>query len=89
MAIDPNWADVWAGRIADVRLVKNRMSMLDANAPSDAEPDASYYALRVQMPDGREEHLLLTAMELARAIKRARDNEEDVPRVNPIRDALD
>ena len=89
MAIDPSRTDVWAGRIADVRVVKNQMSLLDADSPTTAEPDPSYYALRVQMPDGREEHLLLTGTELARAIKRARDNEEDVPRVNPIRDALD
>jgi len=78
-----------AGRIGDVRVVKNLMSMRDARDWSKMEAADHWYHLRVQFESGRESDLLFTSHEIARALKRAQRNPEDVPKVSRLRDALD
>ena len=80
---------VKAGRIADLRHVRNLLSLREAQDLAKMEPDDSWFHLRVQFETGRETDLLLTRFELLRAMKRAKDHPEDVPQVNRIRDALD
>lgn len=80
---------VGSGRIADVRIVKNLPSHRDLHPRTRSEPDRFWYALRVQLPAGDEHDLLLTQVEMARAIKRARHNPEDVPRQGIVRKLLD
>lgn len=78
-----------AGRLGDVRVVRNLLSMREATDRRKLEADDCWYHLRVQFEDGKERDLLFTRLEVARAIKRARDNPEDVPDVNALRDLLD
>ena len=89
MAKNLKHVDVKAGRIADVRIVKNMMNLADVKRGRRREGDEFWYALRVQMPDGSEHALLVSQDEMARAMKRARDNPEDVPEVGKMRDLLD
>lgn len=78
-----------AGRLGDARLVRNLLSVKDALDRSRMEPDACWYHLRVQFEDGREKDLLFTRFEIARALKRARENPEDIPKVSALRNLLD
>ena len=78
-----------AGRIGDVRVVKNLMSMRDAHDWSKMEAADHWYHLRVQFESGRESDLLFTSHEIARALKRAQRNPEDIPQVSRFRDARD
>ena len=89
MARDAKGNPVAHGRIGDVRVVKNLTSHRDARPGGGREDDAYWYALRVQLPSGRETPLLLSAAEMAAAIHRARNNPEDVPHTGAVRDLLD
>ena len=89
MAKDPKGNPVNHGRIGDVRIVKNLTSHQDGRVGARREEDAYWYALRVQMPSGREAPLLFSAAEMAAAIHRARKNPEDVPHTGAVRDLLD
>lgn len=80
---------VKAGRIGDVCIVKNLLSMREATHRASIADEAHWYHLRVQFESGQEADLLFTPTEVARALKRARRNPEDVPKVNALRDALD
>lgn len=77
------------GRIGDVRVVKNLTSRHDGRPGAKRDDDAYWFALRVQLPNGRETSLLLSAAEMAAAIDRARKNPEDVPHTGAVRDLLD
>lgn len=70
-----------AGRIADLQEVDN----------TNPHPLAAlkYSHLRVEMPDGKEIHLLFTENEIREAIKRAERNQEDLPKVSWLRDITD
>ena len=89
MARDTKGNAVAHGRIGDVRIVKNLTSHHDARPGSRREDEAYWYALRVQLPSGRETPLLFTAAEMATGIDRARKNPEDVPHTGAVRDLLD
>ncbi len=78
-----------AGRLGDAKLVRNLVSMKDAKDRKRMEKHDSWYHLRAQFEDGKEKDLLFTRFEIGRAMKRARENPEDVPRVNPLRNWLD
>jgi len=78
-----------AGRIGDVRVVKNLLSVAAATDLSKIQRDDHWYHLRVQFERGQEADLLFTNAEVARALRRAKDNPEDVPSVSRIRDMLD
>jgi hypothetical protein len=80
---------VRGGRIGDAKLVRNLLSMKDALNRKRMEKADCWYHLRVQFEDGREKNLLFTPFEIARALKRARENPEDIPRVSVIRNLLD
>lgn len=70
-----------AKRIGDLQEVVNTNPKFGAAA--------EYNHLRVQLPDGKEIHLLLTDHELKRAIDRAEKNPEDLPKVSWLRDIID
>ena len=78
-----------AGRLGDIKMVKNRLSMREVSDWTALAKEDHWYHLRVQFESGREADLLLTSREVARGLKRAKDHPEDVPPVNPIRDLLD
>ena len=81
--------EVRAARLGDARLVRNLLSLREAEDPARIEPDDAWYHVRLQFEDGHEADLLFTRFEILNAIKRARDNPEDVPKVNPLRNWLD
>jgi hypothetical protein len=89
MARDPKGNAATHGRIGDVRVVKNLTSHHDARPRAGREDDSYWYAMRVQLPSGRETSLLLSAGEMAAAIERAHKNPEDVPHTGFVRDLLD
>lgn len=70
-----------AKRIADVQKVLNKNPHWAALL--------EYNHIRIQFPDGCEESLLLTDVEIKRALERARKNQEDLPKVSWLRDFLD
>jgi hypothetical protein len=78
-----------AGRIGDVRVVRNLLTLREAEDISRIDSNDCWYHIRVQFENGQEENLLFTCYDIVRALRRARENPEDVPPVNPIRDALD
>jgi hypothetical protein len=81
MAKDPRGKAVKAGRIGDLKYVKNTMKRLNA---CDV-----YLHIRAQDSHGCEFHLLLTEHELKRAMTRALRNEEDLPKPGLLQDLLD
>ena len=89
MAVDLQGEKVKAGRIADARIVKNVINSDDAVLGAVRDDDEFFYALRVQLPSGKEYPVLLTQLELAKAIQRAQNNPEDVPHVSHIREMFD
>ena len=72
--------EVRIGRIGDLKVVQNQ----------DPHPAANkhYYALRIQDSLGQEYNALFTENELARAMKRAKKNPEDVPVAENLYDKL-
>ena len=80
---------VKGGRIGDIHLVRNLLSMREVENMANIHEEGCWYHLRAQFEDGTESNLLFTRTEILRALKRARENPEDVPKTNPIRDALD
>ncbi len=70
-----------AKRIGDLQKVFNKNPHWAAMA--------EYNHLRVQLPSGEEVSLLLTDKEFQRATERADKNQEDLPTVSWLRDALD
>lgn len=80
---------VRGGRIGDAKLVRNLLSMKDALNRRRMEAADCWYHLRVQFEGGQEKDLLFTPFEIARAMKRAKENPEDIPKVNVIRNLLD
>ena len=89
MAKDLQGNPVAHGRIGDVRVVRDLVSQHDARPAAGRESDAYWFALRVQLPSGRETSLLFSADEMATAIERAKRNPEDVPHTGIVRDLLD
>lgn len=78
-----------AGRIGDAKLVRNLLSMEDALNRKRMEAADCWYHLRVQFEGGQEKDLLFTRFEIARAMKRAKENPEDIPKVSVLRNLLD
>jgi hypothetical protein len=89
MAKDLKGEAVAHGRLGDVRIVKNLISDHDGRFGARREDDGYWYALRVQLPDGRETSLLLSATEVAAGMERARKNPEDVPHTGFVRGLVD
>lgn len=78
-----------AGRLGDLRHVRNLLSMREVEGKTKLEKSDAWFHIRVQFETGREADLLLTPFEVLRAMKRAKDHPEDVPEVNPLRNILD
>lgn len=76
MAKDANGKKVKVGRLGDLKIVVNQ----------DPKPTAnkSYYAIRLQLPDGKEISALFTESQVAQAVLRAKKNPEDVPEASSI-----
>jgi hypothetical protein len=72
---------VTARRIGDVTRVQNQNPL-----PAAAK---EYSHIRVQLAAGGERSLLLTDAEVQRALRRAKRNPEDCPKISWLRDALD
>lgn len=73
--------DVIGGRIGSIQEVTNIAPRLNANL--------DYYHVRVQDKDKKEFSLLLTSHELKRAVQRALNNPEDLPKVRWLRNLFD
>jgi hypothetical protein len=80
-AKDKQGQTVKSGRLGDLKIVINQ----DRGSTASAE----YYAIRAQLPDGKETALLFTAKEIEKAAQRAAKNPEDVPSVPFLFDFFD
>jgi len=81
MAKDLAGKIVRGGRIGDIQEVTNIKAKLNA--------ETTYFHIRVQDSNGKEFSLLLTTHELKRAVQRALENPEDLPKVRWLRDLFD